>query len=302
MVRGEDLTMASAPSPLPVTVLVPTIGRPELLRTCLESLARCSPRAAELLVVDQSDGSEVSAVVEAYATAGAHSVRCEAHGVATARNVGLKNASYEIVLQTDDDCTVAVDWVERAWQHMQREPRGIVTGRVLPAGEAAWVPSTNESTLAKTYTVREHFSVLFSNNMVGSRSEMLAVGGFDERMCVAASDNEFCYRWLRDQRPMRFEPDLVVWHHDWRTRRELEHLYIRYAVGQGMFYAKYLRRRDLRIVRYLVRDLYFGFRIFAARVRHGEPAVPHWGHGILRGLPVGLARGLRTFRRRSESH
>lgn len=286
--------MEAAVRPLPVTVLVPTIGRPELLRSCLDSLTGCRPRAAELLVLDQSSGSEVRDVVEAFAEAGVRRVRCEPRGVATARNVGLESAAHEIVLLTDDDCTVAVDWVGRAWQHMLREPDGIVTGRVLAAGGSAWVPSTNEGTRAKTYT-RDHFGVLFSNNMAASRSEMLAIGGFDERMQLTASDNEFCYRWLQARRPMRFEPDLVVWHHDWRTRSELERLYVRYSIGQGMLYAKYLWRGDVGMLRLIVRDLYVGLRMLAARIRHGEPEVPDWRGGILRGLPLGLARGVLTF-------
>jgi glycosyltransferase involved in cell wall biosynthesis len=37
---------------LPVTVVVPTIGCPELLEACLASLAACEPRADEVLVAD----------------------------------------------------------------------------------------------------------------------------------------------------------------------------------------------------------------------------------------------------------
>ena len=282
-------------SPLPVTVVVPTIGRPELLRSCLESLVRCRPPAAELLVVDQSDGSEVGAVAASFAEAGCRHVTCEPRGLAMARNVGLRLARHDVVLQTDDDCTVAVDWVARAWAHMRRESRGIVTGRVLPVGDPERVPSTNIDTHARTYT-SEHFSVLYPNNMVGSRSEMLAIGGFDERMRVAASDNEFCYRWLREGRRMRFEPDLVVWHHDWRTKTELEQLYVRYAVGQGMVYAKFLWRGDRRIARQLVRDAYWGFRGLAARARYGGQPLPDYRWAIPRGLIRGLLVGLWVFR------
>jgi len=151
------------------------------------------------------------------------------------------------------------------------------------------------------FEAKTHFAVLFPNNMVGSRSEMLAIGGFDERMRISAEDNDYCYRWLRAGRPMRFEPDLVVWHDDWRTTSELDQLYVRYAVGQGMLYAKYIWRGDQRMIRYVVRDLNFGIRRLAARIRDGEPAVPHWSHGILRGLPRGFLHGLVVFRPRLSS-
>ena len=40
---------------VPVSVIVPTIGRVGLLERCLGSLSQCRPRPAEILVVDQSN-------------------------------------------------------------------------------------------------------------------------------------------------------------------------------------------------------------------------------------------------------
>jgi GT2 family glycosyltransferase len=82
---------------------------------------------------------------------------------------------------------------------------------------------------------------------------VLDLGGFDERFGPeeAAEDNEFCYRWLRAGRPLRYEPSLAVEHHDWRSPDELERLYVRYARGEGFFYAKHLRRGDLRMLRFV---------------------------------------------------
>ena len=80
--------------------------------------------------------------------------------------------------------------------------------------------------------------------MVLPRAAVLELGGFDERFGPeeAAEDNEFCYRWLKAGRRLRYEPALVVEHHDWRSPDELERLYVRYARGEGFFYAKHLRR------------------------------------------------------------
>ena len=46
-----------------VSVVVPTIGRVEQLRVCLGSLARCEPRADEVLVADQSGDPAVADLV-----------------------------------------------------------------------------------------------------------------------------------------------------------------------------------------------------------------------------------------------
>src|SRR5918995_4681659 len=94
---------------LPVSVVVPTVGRLELLNRCLASIGRCSPAPAEVLVVDQSGNEAVRAAVE---HEGARLITLPEANVARARNVGLREARQEKVLFTDDDCTVAGDWVQ----------------------------------------------------------------------------------------------------------------------------------------------------------------------------------------------
>ena len=285
--------------PHPVSVVVPTVGRAEPLRSCLESLATCTPPAAEIVVVDQSGDPAVRELVDAFASSGARLVRCEGRGVSKGRNLGIREATHETVLVTDDDCTVAEDWVATAVSLMAAEPHGIVTGRVLPVGDPRAVPSSKDDETPRDFTGEIHIGALFPNNMALHRSSVLAEGGFDERFgpAEAAEDNEFCYRWLRAGRSLRYEPSLVVWHHDWRSPRELERLYVAYARGQGFFYAKHLRRGDVRMLRLIARDLYWGARGVAAaglkrRARWTDPR-----RGILRGLPVGLWRGWRAYRR-----
>ena len=280
---------------VPASVAICTIGRPALLRGCLQTLALCRPRAAEVLIVDQSDDDQVIDVVAEFASIGARRLACSGKGVALGRNLALQATKYETVLLTDDDCTVDTSWVARAFRHVQANPDAIVTGRVLPGGDGA-VPSTIASEAARSYTGPRVFAMLHTGNMAARRDEVLSIGGFDERIRPAASDNDLCYRWLKAGRLVRYEPDLVVWHHDWRTTAELERRYVDYAVGQGMFYAKHLRRGDREIARRLIGYLQHGCRGTAARILRGRPPEPDWRQGILRGLPVGLVRGWRVFK------
>jgi GT2 family glycosyltransferase len=279
------------------SVVIPTLGRLEPLRACLDSLARCTPRSAEILVVDQSGEPAVAELVAGYESSGARLIRCTGRGVSLGRNLGIREAAHEIVLVTDDDCTVAPDWVDTAWRLANDVPGGIVTGRVLPGGDPAAVPSWKDDAAAHDFTGEVHAGALFPNNMVLPRSTVLAAGAFDERFGPdeAAEDNEFCYRWLRAGGTLRYEPVLVVWHHDWRTPGELERLYTAYARGQGFFYAKYLRRGDLTMLRFLARDLYWALRSVVAAVVRPRPGWTDPRRGLFRGLPGGLRAGWRAF-------
>jgi GT2 family glycosyltransferase len=282
------------PEPALVSVVLPTIGRPELVRSCLDSLARCEPRAAEILVVDSSDDDAVANVVGGFAGAGARRIGCRTPGLGSAFNLGLEEARHEIVLLTNDDCTVEPSWVERGFRHASRDANTIVTGRVRPQGDPAVVPSTNDDPVAREYSRQVAF-VLYTQSMALHRTALLEFGGFDGRIQPSAEDNDLSYRWLRSGRRIRYEPDFVVWHHDWRSREQLQRLYVGYGIGQGMVYGKHLRRGDLVVAWYLARAVATGVRgVLAGTIRrrrasHADPRV-----GFLRGLPVGLVRGWRV--------
>jgi GT2 family glycosyltransferase len=284
------------PAVAPVSVVLPTIGRPDLVRACLDSLARCRPRADEIIVVDSSDDDVVAHIVGDFAALGARSVQSRALGIGAAFNLGLREAQHEIVLLTNDDCTVESVWVERGLRHASRDAQAIVTGRVRPRGDPSIVPSTIDDPAEREYSGRSAF-VLYTQSMALHRSVLLEFGSFDERIQPAAEDNDLSYRWLRAGRRIRYEPDFVVWHHDWRSREQLARLYINYGVGQGMVYGKHLRHGDLLVARYLAGAVVAGTRGVVARVirRHPENRVdPRLG--FLRGLPVGLVRGWRLGR------
>ena len=127
------------------------------------------------------------------------------------------------------------------------------------------------------------------------RSGARALGGFDERF-PNASDNDFGYRWLVSGRAMRFDPRLVVWHHDWRTPAQVRRLYWKYGRWQGAFYVKHLLQGDRRVLQLLRWDLEFLLRTLWLRIvrRRAVPVTPALVHVL--GLPLGLWEA-RRFRR-----
>ena len=277
---------------LPISVVVPTIGRASLLSSCLGSIARCRPGAAEIIVVDQSGHHAVHAAVDEWASAGARLVSSEVRDRGHAVNLGMQDARNDVVLVTDDDCTVSSSWIETGWLVLKRNTAAIVTGRVLPAGDEHGIPSTIVDEAPRDYTGHVHYGALFGGNMGCDRNEFLAFGGFDVRM-TSAEDNDFCYRWLRAGRTLIYEPAMQVWHHGWRSPDELKHVYLAYGRGQGLFYGKHLRSGDLAVLSFLLTDAYRGLRGTLAVLVRGERAWPDARVGLLRGLTRGLVTGLR---------
>jgi len=85
-----------------------------------------------------------------------------------------------------------------------------------------------------------------------------------------------------------------------RTPEQMTRLYVAYGRGAGRFYAKHLRRGDLRVLAFLARDVYGHLRAMARRGSARDPqaeADAREARGVFRGLPVGLAAGFAPGRR-----
>jgi GT2 family glycosyltransferase len=281
---------------IPASVVIPTVGRLPHLEECLRSIAECEHLPEEILVVDQSRASDVPAVVSKFASIGVRAIECAGRGISLGMNLGLREAKYEVVLVTHDDCTVAQSWVSVAWSFMSADPQKIVTGRVIPAGDdPRAVPSTKDDPNPHDFTGQLYCAGLYPNNMVLNRSMVLALGGFDERFDTSAEDNDLCYRWLRAGNRLLYEPTLVVRHHDVRPKEDLESVYVNYWRGQGRFYAKHLRQGDRAMLYFMWVDAKNGLRAMGDRLLHGRPRWSDPRRGMARGLPRGLLEGWRRF-------
>lgn len=278
-----------------VTVAIPTIGRIEMLESCLASIRANSAHPAEVLLLDQSDGSEVVELARAERSLNVRVERCTGRGIARNMNLGLRSARTEAMLVTHDDCTVASNWVEVGSEKLGQAPGGIVSGRVMGGGPTPeLVPSTIEWDEAYDFTGSRAHGALYPNNMGLHCAAALDIGGFDERpgFATAAEDLDFSYRWLSSGGVLRYEPEMVVTHNDWRSPEALAKLYRNYARSAGRFYGKHLAHGDRVIARQMMSDLALGCSAWVERFRSRSPRwsderleLPVW-------MPVGVIEGV----------
>lgn len=276
----------------PVTVLVLTLGR-ELLADCLASLQACDPRPAEILLIDQSE-RDAAAAIAARVGVGARVITMPREGIGAGMNLGLREATYDAVIRTDDDCHVRSDWVGIGARLMREHPDELHTGRVLTAEGDGHAPSTMESEVPAVHRGAPRADLLYAGCMAVSAQAMLRLGGFDPAL-KSAEDNDFCFRWMASGRAVRYTPDLTVWHSDWRQPAELRDLYRHYWTHQGVMIAKHLRRGDRRILPVLRGNLVWAAG--GALRRRSRPwrrsGVPDATYGGVTRLPVGFVQGWR---------
>lgn len=209
-----------------VSVVIPTCGRPDVLRGTLEGLMaqRFDPGRMEVLVViDGGDPASLSLVRELASSA---PFRLEAipqarKGQGAARNAGIERAGGRIVLMLDDDILAVPDLVAAHLEHHGGREDTVVTGS-LPVERLDDEPAHIEAVRIwwdgelKSLASPQHrpvFRDFVTGNVSAPREALRAAGGFDAAFVgYGREDYELGYRLL--QRGLRFvhEPRAIGLH------------------------------------------------------------------------------------------
>ncbi len=242
-----------------ISVVIPTRNRPDDLRRCLGSLTRVRYEAWDLVLADQSDDDRTHLLLEEFAglLPNVTYLHLETEGASRARNAGMAAARGEIVAFTDDDCTVAADWLERVAATFGRYPDvPLVYGGVRGA-EHDWreyfVP-VHEPRKERLFQGRRASLRIggMTASMYVRRALWGDVGPFDVHLGAGAlffagEDTDYTYRVLARGHRLLVTPAIVVHHHGARSYRGgAAGRLIRAAIfGVGAVHMKVLRSGDL---------------------------------------------------------
>lgn len=111
-----------------ISIVIPCLNDAELLQHCLQSLARQTVPATEIIVVDNGSTDDSAAVAEKY---GAIVVPEPRRGITWATATGFDHATGDVLVRTDADIIAPPDFVERlhrAWDAADASPGRTVVG------------------------------------------------------------------------------------------------------------------------------------------------------------------------------
>jgi GT2 family glycosyltransferase len=209
-----------------LSIVIPSHNRPDLLRHCLASVARCAPAGSEVLVVDDaSPGGAVSATAGAFA--GARVLRLPRRGgFCAAANAGIAAAAGGVVELLNDDTEVTAGWAEAALSCFADPAVGAVAPLVLRWPDGARVDSAGDRYyLGGVAAKRGHGAALADLNLrrgpvFGAsassafyrREALLRVGAFPETFGAYFEDVDLAFRLQRAGYRAVFEPGARVLH------------------------------------------------------------------------------------------
>jgi len=258
----------SAKNTRPISVVVCTRNRPELLATCLARIVPLLREGDELIVVDNApkDG-RTAAVVADYGT-GVRRVVEPWPGLANARNCGLQSVSNDFVVFTDDDVSPDAAWLDVIKATFASHPGAVcVSGSVLPqslntaaqrhfqefggyGGDFREVELHLSLDPAPSPIFPFHPRLLGTGANMAFRTEALrAIGGFDPALgagtpACGGEDIDIAVRILLKGLLLVRQPAAVVWHPSHESNADLVAQIESYGCGLAAAMSKFATQRS----------------------------------------------------------
>jgi GT2 family glycosyltransferase len=235
--RAVSEAFAAAPFPAEkrttwprVSVVVCAYNAADTLEDNLQSLERLTYPDYEIVLVN--DGSRDGTGEIARRHPRVRVVDTPNQGLSAARNVGLAEATGEIVAYTDADTRVDPDWLTFLVQpFLTSDVVGSGGPNVVPSDDPPIAQCIARAPGGPTHVllddrIAEHVP---GCNMAFRRDALLAIGGFNPIYLRAGDDVDVCWRLQARGWKIGFASSALVWHH----HRASIKAYWRQQVGYG---------------------------------------------------------------------
>jgi len=227
--QTKDIRIINSKMPS-VSVIVPTYNRHRVLLKAIRSLVNQVYHDYEVIVVDQTTEIPYSiknflSKFSKYNSVTIKYIHLKEKGLPNARNVGIKNASGEIVIFMDDDAIPLSNNFIRFHAENYMDPNIVgVVGRVEDPGAKIEKNPNKILKLTKWGTctggqngiVRTKIDLTYGCNMSFRKADCINAGLFDP--CIIGSaqgeDTEFCLRLQKTtNKSLVFDPRAAVKHY-----------------------------------------------------------------------------------------
>ena len=269
-----------------LSIVIASYNRSESLRGFMEQLIhQVTPAGVEweVLVLDNNSTDGTKAVIAPLLERDPQRFKYtleRRQGKSLSLNTGIREATGDVLVFTDDDCMPDPHWLATIAQEFASDSElAVIGGRVElfdKLDRPVSIRTGRERTLIST--TDELFSRLIGCNMAIHRRVFDVVSGFDPYLgpgtkLPAMEDLDFLYRVFRAKLKIVYSPEVLVFHNHGRTTdAQIEALNRCYVVGRGAFYCKHILGGDWNVLKMaywefssltkgMIKDLFAGKRI-----------------------------------------
>ena len=192
-----------------VSLAVSTYNSAATIVACVESLLAVDYPQKEIIIIDDGSTDETLDILKKYPV---RLIPQNHQGVSAGRDLALRSATGEMILYTDSDCAVDVQWVNELLKPLADPQVGAVTGRTIFGTDhrcTSWLRSLD---IESRYAQRKQYTELANGTNCAFRRELLIqLGGFNPRW-FHAEDTEVSYRVLQKGFKIYYQPTAIVRH------------------------------------------------------------------------------------------
>jgi glycogen synthase len=208
----------------PITIIVNTLNRANLLKDTLASFQHLDYPSVEVVVVNGPSTDESEDLLREWE--GKIKVgKCPEANLSMSRNIGIAMASGEFVAFIDDDAIPEPEWLNQAIMGFDTNDVAATGGKVFDhTGYSFQYEYANANRLGhgKWQLTRSHphycfpgsyeFPYLQGTNTIFRRSALLKVGGFDEEFAYYLDETDVCLRLIDEGYLVKQLHDAYVHH------------------------------------------------------------------------------------------
>ncbi len=287
-----DTTVTNA-----VDVVICTRNRSENIESAVSSVLNNTYPTFHLTVIDQSTTDATELVLRPIVEADPRLryVHVDEAGLSRAYNTGIRMTTAEILAFTDDDCLVPTNWVASIAAAFEAEPDGdLLYGNVVafePGSESGLTPTLFVER-PERLSRKDGFRVFgMGANFAARRRLFTSVGGFDEVLggggpLRSSQDFDLAYRVFQNDSVILLRPEVTIRHDGRREPDQWPALLKAYGTGDGAFYMKHVRCRDMYATRLLAKRLVEVIAKIVVKwvVRRSKPAEIYYLQGMISGM------------------
>jgi len=210
-----------------ISVVLATKGNKEkLLERCISSLQKQTFQEFEIILVYSIFPKGLSSLLD---NCNIFTLKENSSTLGAARNLGVKRSKGELIVFIDDDAEAPENWLSKIYSTFQRYPSLMCLGgpNLTPSDDCEKNPirfaqgSFVESRIGKKLCLDKSAVAKIAGCNVAYRRMIFEKIGYLNESFRSGEDWEFHIRLVENGYHLRFDPEILVWHH----RQGLKHAF-----------------------------------------------------------------------------
>ncbi len=203
------------------SIIIPAYNANLTIKTLLQSIYMMQNKNFEVIVVDDCSTDNTINIVKQFPCR----LICmtKNSGPACCRNAGVQNASGEILVFTDSDCKVDVNWLYNISKYFEKNKTDSLMGKVILSASnylgdsisALGFPAGGAIGFDKIWKVDKYgyTNSLSTANCAVKKEVFDTVGGFDETFPFpGGEDSLFAHKLQMHNFKIRYIPSVIIYH------------------------------------------------------------------------------------------